>query len=112
MKKVCASLGLVALIFTIGLSIQPKEAEAAPPYLCTNYINTPTMIGHGATCVDATQDLRVQLWDYVNTACDQAPFDGSCGSGLSIDVPCDYDAQMNVQVSGYMSYRCRFYPDR
>ena len=110
MKKLCVSLGLIALVLTLGLSLQPQKAEASPPYLCTLPQNTATLIGNGPTCVDATQDLRVKLWAAVNDACAQAPFSGSCGSGLVIDVPCDYDAQMQVQVSGYMSYRCRFYP--
>lgn len=112
MKKTLFSLGLLSLaLILLGVSLLPQEAEAAPPYLCTNYSNTVEKWGTGATCAEAEQDLRSQLNPLVTQACSQSPFSGSCGSSLVITGACHSVSPGEKMVDGYMSYRCRFYPD-
>ena len=111
MRKILIGFGCLCLVAVFALTLAPPRASAAPPYLCSNSSNTAVRWGKGATCEAATQDLRDQLYPLVNSACSQAPFSGSCGSSLVITGACrDYSGGGKV-VDGYMSYRCRFYPD-
>lgn len=106
------ALALLAALATLSAFVAPAaEASISSGPLCTSYRQTPTEIATGETCTEAVENLRQALYAHVNADCGQYPFSGSCGSSLVQDTACHLNANLEVQVSGWMVYRCKFFPD-
>ena len=106
-----ATFALLAALTLVSLAPTPAQAIGGGAPLCTMNRQTPTEIATGATCEEAVYNLRQQLYPYVNADCGQEPFSGSCGSSLHQDTACHLNANLEVQVSGWMIYRCKFFPE-
>lgn len=88
----------------VGVALTPSEVEALPP--CPGFTaETSIQTGYGFTCTDATNDLRSKLQA-------EAAFDclGGQASGgtLVITEECRAYSSTQVQVTGYLKYRCFF----
>jgi hypothetical protein len=106
------ALALLACLAILSTLVGPAaDASVSSGPLCTTYRQTPTEIATGATCTEATENLRQALYPYVNADCGQYPFIGHCGTSLHLDTACHLNQYLEVQVSGWMIYRCKAFLD-
>jgi hypothetical protein len=103
MRRIVSLLAILAAIATVFLALPPAaQVAAAPPGCgCGGYEYTPADSATGATCDEATANLRSLLYGYIY--CEDGY--GTCGRVLVITRDCYCDGGV-LRVEGYVQYRC------
>jgi hypothetical protein len=92
----------VLVAFAVGAALFATRAEATCTY--SNWLQTPVMTGSGSTCPVATADLSSDAESEAMIIC----FEGTpVSTNLVITEAC-HTVGSEVQVSGYLTFRCRF----
>lgn len=89
----------------LGASLLPAPALADPPCPYTSLRQTSTQTGYGYTCTDATNNLSSQLFA---EAADDCLLGDVITTSLHITEGCRAYSSTQVQVTGYMTYRCMY----
>lgn len=98
----------VASAFALGFLISVltvSTAQATKCYCSSTTFQTSTQSGYGFTCTQATNDLQATLDPEVD--CSFLGF-GSCLEALVITEECHAHSPSEVEVVGYISYRCKW----
>ncbi|HWM94829.1 MAG TPA: hypothetical protein VN493_29010 [Thermoanaerobaculia bacterium] len=106
MRSVSRRTLLAVLVATfVGAFLMPAEADPPCPY--TAIKQTATMTGYGFTCTDATNDLTSKVQAEAEDDC--SFLDGSVIlTQLVITEECRAFSETQVQVTGYLKYRCMY----
>jgi uncharacterized membrane protein len=92
----------VVVAFAVGAGLVATQVEAICTY--SNPLQTEVMTGSGSTCTAATADLNSDAEGEAWITC----FEGTPVSmNLVITEEC-HTVGSEVQVSGYLTFRCRF----
>ena len=103
LTKQWKTLSALSIITLIGLSFTINSPVAANDPGCTNYLQTPIMMGVGDTCAEATADLNDKLEQYAMTTC----LNSLCGGiSTTITMACHPEGKQ-ICVLGFGSYRCQ-----
>lgn len=103
--RVLQALGVVVVVLSV--SALPARVDADPPCPYTDIQQTAEMAGYGFTCTEATNDLRNKV---------EAAAAANCGilggqvilSSLVITHECHAYSGSQVEVNGYLKYRCMY----
>jgi hypothetical protein len=98
------ALAALAVALCVGTFVGAPDLEAAPPWYCSTYINSPVDWGNGADCAAATANLNAQLNAYADDYCFP---DGTSSRQIIITTACH--GSNPVMVDGYIRFRCRAY---
>lgn len=97
---------LLGVVFVVaaaaGALVAVPTSDAAPPWFCSSYINSPMFWGSGVDCTAATANLSSQANTYVDQDCYP---DGTCSRQLIVTTGCH--GSNPVMIDGYMRYRCK-----
>ncbi|HEX6902918.1 MAG TPA: hypothetical protein VF789_24595 [Thermoanaerobaculia bacterium] len=103
--RLLQTLGVVAVLLSV--SLLPARVEADPPCPYTSFRQTAVMAGYGYTCTDATNDLRSKV--DAAAAADCGFLDGQVIlPSLVITEECHAYSGSQVEVKGYLQYRCMY----
>jgi hypothetical protein len=103
--RILQTLGVLAILLSV--LVLPARVEADPPCPYTTIRQTTVMAGYGFTCTDATNDLRNKV--NAAAAADCGLLDGQVIlSSLVITEACHAYSTNQVEVKGYLSYRCMY----
>lgn len=99
---------VVVTAATVGVSLKPVTVQADPPPCIVSLSRqTSVMTGYGFTCTDATNDLGNKVNAAAAAHC--ALEEGSVVTPqLVITEECRAYSSTQVQVTGYLRYRCRY----
>lgn len=102
--KILAIFSAFAVGFLLTVLAAP-EASAVKCYCTLNTYQTSTQSGYGYSCSQATADLESTLAPEAD--CPLLGF-GTCNENLVITEECHAYSENEVEVVGYISYKCRW----
>lgn len=105
-RRVLLALGISAV--TLAGSLVPSDVTADPPCPYTAIKQTAVTTGYGSTCTDATNNLSSLVHAAAAADC-SFPISGTViNASLVITNGCRAFSETQVQVTGYLSYRCMY----